>query len=274
MNKQKDWDSAVLPPQPDDELWEFFHENTKLNKYDQFPPKEYISKQMESMWLSLPFQNQPTFELPPPNMEFDCSLGHAIETRVSGRDMERCPISLETLSTILYSAYGVTRSNEDAEFPRPFRTVPSGGGLYPLEIYLHITQCPELENGIYHYNPSKNLLALLRKNDVTREIASALMQPHVATDSSIMVMVTGVFERSTFKYGARGYRFAYIEAGHVGQNVNLACNALGLSCLNIGGYQDRVMDKLLELDGIRSSTIYMMAIGKQKSAADTASKQS
>jgi len=261
MTTENTWNAAKLSTSEDDALWEFFHENTKLNPYDQFPPQEYIRKHMESLWPSLPYQNRPVTRLPEPDLAFDCSLGEAIKTRVSGREMERGPLSLQTLSTLLFCAYGVTRDNQDTGFPRPFRTVPSGGGLYPLELYIHITRCPELETGIYHYNPSENLLAFLHKGDASRDISRALMQPEVALNSTAMIMVTGVFERSTFKYGARGYRFACIEAGHVAQNVNLASNGLGLSCLNIGGYKDRDIDRLLNLDGVRSSTIYMMAVG-------------
>jgi SagB-type dehydrogenase family enzyme len=265
MSIDHSWQSTVLPTQEDDELWETFHENSKFNNYHEFPPQDYIQKHMESMWESFPMQNRQITLLPKPKLDFQLDLAEAITTRISGRVMERCSISLQTISNILFCGYGETRSNLGTGYPRPFRTVPSGGGLYPLELYVHITQCPELENGLYHFNAAKHQLTLLKKGDSSREIGAALIQPNIVMESSIMIFMTGVFERSTFKYGARGYRFTFIEAGHVSQNINLACNGIGLGSLSIGGYQDRLLDDFLNLDGIRSSTIYLMGIGKKLS---------
>jgi SagB-type dehydrogenase family enzyme len=70
-----------------------------------------------------------------------------------------------------------------------------------------------------------------------------------------------MFERSTFKYGERGYRFVLLEAGHVAQNLSLTACALGMGCVNIGGFFDRKVDELLELDGLHQSTIYMAGVG-------------
>jgi SagB-type dehydrogenase family enzyme len=86
-------------------------------------------------------------------------------------------------------------------------------------------------------------------------------QANLAFDASLMLMITAAFNRSTFKYGARGYRFALLEAGHVAQNVNLAVTELGLGCFNVGGFYDRVADRFLGLDGLGQSTVYMTAIG-------------
>jgi SagB-type dehydrogenase family enzyme len=88
--------------------------------------------------------------------------------------------------------------------------------------------------------------------------------PELALGASLIVFITAIFERSIFKYGDRGYRFVFLEAGHVGQNINLVTNALGLGCTNIGGFFDRQIDDFLGIDGVTHSTIYMMAIGKKK----------
>lgn len=79
----------------------------------------------------------------------------------------------------------------------------------------------------------------------------------------MIVFITAIFERSVFKYGDRGYRFIFLEAGHVAQNMNLVCAALGLGCVNIGGFFDREIDDLLDLDGITHSTLYMLALGRK-----------
>jgi SagB-type dehydrogenase family enzyme len=79
----------------------------------------------------------------------------------------------------------------------------------------------------------------------------------------MVIFITSVFERSVFKYGDRGYRFIFLEAGHVAQNINLVAYGLGLASVNIGGFLDRRVDDFLGLDGLTHSTIYMIAIGEE-----------
>jgi SagB-type dehydrogenase family enzyme len=139
--------------------------------------------------------------------------------------------------------------------------VPSGGALYPLEFYFHSVQTEGLEPGLYHYNPAGNRLAHLQRGDLSRALCQALVQPNLVTDSSAMLFITAMFERNTFKYGNRGYRFTLLEAGHAAQNVNLMATGLGLGIINIGGFFDRQIDEILGLDGLSHSTIYMLVIG-------------
>ena len=82
-----------------------------------------------------------------------------------------------------------------------------------------------------------------------------------------MVFITCCFQRSTYKYGNRGYRFALFEAGHVAQNISLVSHGLGLQCVNIGGFYDQKIDHLLGLDGVNQSTLYLAAIGTRPEAS-------
>jgi SagB-type dehydrogenase family enzyme len=173
---------------------------------------------------------------------------------------------LEQIGTLFFYAYGVTRINTDASFPRPFRVVPSGGALYPLELFFHTASLKGHPSGIYHYNASEHCLRQLLEGDDTHRISLGMVQPELAQGASLIIFLTAIFERSTFKYGERGYRFILLEAGHVAQNLNLVANALGLGCVNIGGYFDREIDEYLDLDGITHSTIYMLAIGGKTDA--------
>jgi SagB-type dehydrogenase family enzyme len=189
-------------------------------------------------------------------------LDDILATRVSVRNFDPCSLSLENLATLLHYAYGVTRDNQGTLFPRPLRIVPSGGALYPLEIFFHTIHVTGLDVGLYHYNPAMNNLRLLCNEDSTHKIADAMVYPNLAVNASVIFFITAIFDRSVFKYGNRVYRFILLEGGHVAQNVNLVANALGLGSVNIGGYFDREIDDLLGLDGITQSTIYMGALGK------------
>jgi SagB-type dehydrogenase family enzyme len=245
----------------EDELWELFHENSKASLYDGAPATEQVLAWMNEIQQSLPFDGYPAIILPASRAPLEMSLGDALAKRVTARSLKTCALTLEELAAFLYYAYGITRDNQNTEFPRPFRATPSAGALYPLEIFLHAGHIEGLAAGIYHYNPMENALRRLRTGDKTPEIARALVQKEIATGASVLFFITGVFERTTFKYGNRGYRFVMIEAGHVAQNINLVATSLGLGCMLIGGFYDRQIDAVLGIDGIGHSTIYMAAVG-------------
>lgn len=262
------WDDLIFGEQDDqsDDLWELFHENSKTDQHEAFQSNDEIAARMARMTESIDYPGMPKFDLPPPIENFDTSLAQAMVSRVSPAELSAQNMSLEQLSSLLFYAYGVTRQNKDTGFLRPFRTVPSGGGLYPLEIYFSSKHIPGLPAGLYHYNPMKNHVRQVRENDQSLELSGGLVefQQNLAMDTSIVFYITALFERTIFKYGNRGYRFVLFEAGHVAQNLNLVASAMGLGVLNIGGYYDRKIDDMLELDGLNHSTIYMVGVGNKE----------
>jgi SagB-type dehydrogenase family enzyme len=250
----------------DTSVWELYHENSKTSRYEPGVSMDAVAERMQGMYASLSYEQYPEVELPAEPVPLTAALDAVLFSRVSVRTLSPMPIDLARLATILRCAYGVTRSNEGTLYPRPFRVIPSAGALYPLEIYFYSNHVEGLAAGLYHYNPSLDSLRLLREGSLTTEISSALVDPMLAYDASVILFVTAMFERATFKYGERGYRFVLLEAGHLTQNVNLAVNALRLGCLNVGGYFDRELDDLLGLDGVSHSTIYLTAIGEPSRA--------
>ncbi len=245
----------------DSDLWELFHENSKITEFSNFPPNEYVIKEMEDIYDVLPYHGFPSFSLPTDVDEHWQEIERVFRNRRSKRSFTDEAIDLRRLSFILRSAYGVTLPKEETGSPRAFRSIPSAGGLYPLEIYAFINRCNALESGLYHFSPSQNSIEHLRKDISHDEICNIVSQSDVIEGASVIIFVTALFERSTFKYGNRGYRFALIEAGHLGQNVNLAAQAVDLGSVNIGGFRDHLADRALDLNGITHSTIYMIAVG-------------
>jgi SagB-type dehydrogenase family enzyme len=104
-------------------------------------------------------------------------------------------------------------------------------------------------------------LRLLQEGKHHHRIARYFLQPTIPRKAAALIFITAMFERTTFKYFSRGYRYVLLEAGHVAQNINLVSTALGLVCLNIGGFLDRGIDAFLRLDGVTHSTLYIIAIG-------------
>jgi SagB-type dehydrogenase family enzyme len=250
------------PSGVEDFAWEWFHENSKIGRYDPFPPAETVLTQMSRYFETLSFPQYPEFLLSDEPAPLTMPLEKAIANRVSTRELKPDPLSLPELTAILHYSYGINRDNKDTGYPRPFRNIPSGGALYPLDVFFHGSAVQGLEKGIYHYNPLTHSLRLVHPRNETPKLARALVQPELAYGSSVMFFITAQFERSYFKYRDRSYRFILLEAGHLAQNINLSATALGLGCVNIGGYFDRDIDELLGLDGLTQSTLYLTAVGR------------
>lgn len=260
----------LLPLQTDavDEppLWELFHENTKQGRYDIPMPTESIIQIMSHLAEALDYGQLPKVELPPPDKldSLAVPMGETIQNRESCRDFLPEAMALGDLATLLHYSCGANRDNEGTGFNRWFRNYPSGGALYPLEIYIHASRIDGLATGIYHYHPVEHQLRQLGDESSTRAMLKSVVQADVVENAAVVVMMTAIFERSIFKYGQRGYRLALLEAGHVAQNMNLVAESMGLGCLNIAGYYDREVDELLGINGIDQSTVYLACAGPKQ----------
>jgi SagB-type dehydrogenase family enzyme len=193
------------------------------------------------------------------------TLWKTIAARRSRRSFGEDPIAADELSAILHAGYGVTGAlaSPAGELALPVRSVPSGGALYPLELYVGALRVEGFEAGLYHFDPVRRGLETLSTGLNPDELAMLSTYPEIVAGCGALVLVAAIFGRTRFKYGLRGYRFALLEAGHVGQNIVLAATALGLDAVPLGGFYDRRTDVFLGLDGVNESTIYTIAVGRQ-----------
>jgi SagB-type dehydrogenase family enzyme len=204
------------------------------------------------------FPHRPWRSLPPP--EFPAvAFESVVRCRRSSKAFGRKTLAIQTLSTILFVAYGITRRAEDAARPDR-RTVPSAGALYPLDLYVAVQQVQSVPPGLYHYAPDRHVLAEVRQADLRDDLARGMIEPALAGAPAI-VIIAAAFWRSRTKYGLRGYRFTLLEAGHVAQNIQLAAAALNACALPVGGFFDRHIDDLLAINGLHESTVYLVALG-------------
>lgn len=159
---------------------------------------------------------------------------------------ERKPIPKRDLFTILWCAYGIDQETDT-------RPVPSPGQLYPLELYPVVLRSPDINSGLYHYNPGENRLERPVDPGYVSERFGPLAEfvtenwDHIQTDQDIssMILVTGVIPRTARKYGERGYMFALIEVGALIQSVQLAAARLDIGSRAYAGFRyDRVSDML------------------------------
>lgn len=242
-------------------MWEVFHENSKIGRFTSSGmPDDVIAEWMKIFTETLDYSQQPIFKLPEDLDLPDVSLCDALQNRVSTREFGAQDISYNQLGTLLKFSYGVSRDHSQTGSTRAFRPCPSGGGLFPLDVFFYANRIENLERGIYHYNPLKNCVEQLAKKNYSHVWPGVFVQPEFG-DASMVTFITAQFERSLFKYQNRGYRFVLLEAGHLAQNLNLLATALGLGSVNIGGFFDREVDRLLGLDGLTISAVYSVSIG-------------
>ncbi|HEY0739203.1 MAG TPA: SagB/ThcOx family dehydrogenase [Herpetosiphonaceae bacterium] len=234
-----------------------FHRNTSRWPFNMQPPREQTEPEAQfKEYLSAPL-----FPLPEPQPPM-ISLGEAITRRCSCRRFSAAPMSLPALSTLLKLAYGVQDQVLLGEQEFMERPVASGGGLYPLELYLFVQRVDQIAPGVYHYAPQPHALEQLSATPVPSPLLGDLFmgQPYVG-DAAVVLVLTTIVERSLWKYTDRGYRYILFEAGHVAQTVNLVAGGLGLGALNLGGFFDANMAALLGLDLEDEVPLYGLAVG-------------
>jgi SagB-type dehydrogenase family enzyme len=185
------------------------------------------------------------------------SLDKTLRQRKSIRDYQERSISIGQLSYLLWASTGIQRVEESYEF----RTAPSAGALYPIETYMIANNIKTLESGVYHYAIKPHQLELLQQRDLRRQItAAALGQGMCATAAAVFVW-TAVFERCKWKYGQRAYRYIYLDAGHIAENLALAAVSLNLGTCEIGALYDDHVNAIIGIDGTEESTICMATAG-------------
>jgi SagB-type dehydrogenase family enzyme len=139
--------------------------------------------------------------------------------------------------------------------------VPSAGALYPAEIYLGVRAVRGLEAGIYHYEVPENSLALLSRGNPADPLHKVCCGQEYARQAAVVVLISAVIERTKRKYGDRGYRYVLLDIGHLGQNLYLACTALGLAIVTTCGFFDDEAADLLGIDGCDEAVFYVAFIG-------------
>jgi len=189
------------------------------------------------------------------------ATGEAIARRRSCRRFAEEPLPLAALSTLLQSAYGLGDTYLNGGQTMFDRPVPSGGGCYPLELYVLVRHVEGIPTGIHHYAVRHHALETLGPLPKPDDLeALFLSQPWVAKAHAV-VIVTAVASRLLHRYGDRGYRYLLIEAGHVGQNLAIVATASGFGSLSLGGFFDDEVSYMLGLDAAFELPLYGIALG-------------
>ena len=158
------------------------------------------------------------------------------------------------ISQILWSAQGITSK-------RGFRTAPSAGALYPLELYVIAGNVKDLPAGIYKYRPRDHALIEIVRGDRRSHLSRAALRQSSIRNAPAVILFCAEYERTTGKYGQRGIRYVHMEVGHAAQNVCLQAIALGLQTAVIGAFRDAEVKSIAELP-VEEQPLYLVPIGK------------
>lgn len=230
-------------------IYQKFNSLTKIKTI----PKKARLKKMPTSWIKINYKSYarfPEIKLPNPvNLKTD--FFHLLKKRSSIRNFSLSPLTLQKISSLLFACASYNQSSEK-------RTYPSAGGRYPLEIYL-ISLNTQLKKGVYHYYVKNHSLEKIF--NINQELLSQSFTQKWVLNSAVIIVITAIFQRTCIKYGNRGYRYILLEAGHLGQNLSLACCANKLGCCSLGGFIDDNLNQLLHINGNDESVIYTFAVG-------------
>ncbi len=203
----------------------------------------------------MPKDKSEIIKLPEPKHDSSTSIEKALLKRRSIRGCKDEPLTLAQVSQLLWAAQGITDSGG-------LRTSPSAGALYPLEVYIVVGGVKDLTDGIYKYKPHKHEIEMVVKGDKRNELYRATLSQSSVRDAPAVIVFSAVYERTTVKYGERGIRYVFIEAGHAAQNVFLQAVSLDLGAVVIGAFYDDEVKKIMKMPE-REQPLYIMPVGKK-----------
>jgi len=177
--------------------------------------------------------------------------------RRSRRSFADAPLTTQDLSQLLWAIQGITAHRDGFDF----RSTASAGALYPNETYVVGRRVEGIMEGTYHYCVREHALGMLAEGDFSTDLAEACLGQRWMAQAAAVFVWAAVAARSAWKYQNRAYRHFYLDAGHLGAHLQLACEALGLASCNVGAFFDDEVAYLLGLDSLSEVVVYLTAVG-------------
>ena len=194
------------------------------------------------------------------DLDMNNDFRSVINLRKSHRIYTDENLSLLQLSYLLWATQGI-KSIRGKSYAT-IRTVPSGGTRHGFETYLIVRKVEGLKPGKYHYLPMGHKLEYLGEIDSIEEVINdSLCKQAWAKKASVVFYWSIVCYRNEWRYGINAHRPLTIDAGHVGQNLYLACTALNIGTCAIAAYDNTICDPLFELDGNEEFIMYTAPVG-------------
>jgi SagB-type dehydrogenase family enzyme len=260
--------SFFAPLRLEASLSEIYHENTKLGRktgraylgaIENFLRPREVRELLTRAYKTYTLMDRVDL----PSTEPRNLLEETLVRRRSQREYQPEPVTLDELSRLLYFSYGKTDPTEGSFF----RPVASGGGLYPLEVYVLALRVTDLDPGVYHYNVEDHGLEVVERRECSQIVREQLYTGGIDIGHAALVVVyTAIFRRSTAKYLDRGYRMILMEAGAAAHNLCLVATSQGLGTCQLGGFLDDELSRTLGIDGREEAPLLPVVVGKVPTA--------
>jgi SagB-type dehydrogenase family enzyme len=244
----------------------FFHLSTRNLRFADDDEEEFRSlvRLAKSKPIPIPikrYRNAKQIPLPSPSVGSE--FARVLLQRRTWRKFSTESVSMQALGSLLGLTFGVRHW---IKLPKigsvAVKTSPSGGSMHPIEAYVMARNVKGLADGFYHYSAADHRLELLKRGATPRDITRLLAHQWWYATAGFIVFLTAVFERTRWKYDyARAYRAVLIEAGHLCQTFCLTATSLGLAPFCTMAFADSKIEKMLEIDGISESALYVAGAG-------------
>ncbi|TYL36481.1 dehydrogenase [Natronococcus pandeyae] len=199
-------------------------------------------------------------ELPEPEPDGPTSVERAIARRASRRSFAQAPVTIEDISQLLWAAQGFTHVRDGVQM----RAAPSAGATYPLTAFLEVPSGgnPELEPGLYRYDPGNHALEATLDEPVHGELTEAALGQEGVRDAPATIVLAANYDRTREQYPDHGDRYVHMEAGHAAENVHLVCESRELRTCPVGAFSDAEVANALELPD-RLDPLYLLPFGRR-----------
>ncbi len=216
-------------------------------------------------WANKPdvYKNYPsskTVQLPNQFQNSTFPFEEVLQKRKSIRVFSAQPLSKVDLAFLLWACTGIQRIEHGYEF----RTAPSAGALYPIETYIAAINVEDIKEGIYHYNVKNHILEEIRIGNFGNDLAYSALDQKMCATAAVVFIWTAVFQRSKWKYSQRAFRYIYLDAGHIAENLALAATSITCGSCQVGAFFDDEINLIVGIEGVEESAICLSVVGHLK----------
>jgi SagB-type dehydrogenase family enzyme len=251
--------STDYPQIPDGELLKYFHQVTQIGEQPAPPTEESKETSVEDKY-NFPFCLKVSTVTPPINWGENLEgLETTILNRRSTRAYSGADLTLEELKALLDFTYQPQHYIEQG-----LDGTPDYCDLNPIETFIAVSGVIGLEEGCYYYAPKAQELRQIRFKNFRRELHYLCLGQDLGRDAGAVLFHTADLETAVAKYGDRVYRYLHLDAGHLGQRLNLAAIRLDLGVSGIGGFFDDRVNEVLGIP-INEAVLYITTLGRPRS---------
>jgi SagB-type dehydrogenase family enzyme len=214
-----------------------------------------------------PYPGKRRISLPEPVVESARTLTEIVRQWSPDQDFGGGSMTLAQLGRLLHFTNGITQRVPPGAKGTPRRAAPSAGALYSGEVYVVAARVKGLAPGVYYFEVAQHSLVEVSANFEPARLAAAIDRPAAIEAAAATILLTNVFGRYSWRYANRGYRYALIDSGHIGENLRLAASSAGLAQRDFLTFRDDLLNDLLAVDGVEEAVCSVHAVGPPRSVS-------